>query len=143
MLWKTPEHWKKPEGRILLHVTSLNVAAGERPPVQLNADARLRIRGRIDEPKTVHFGLTTHRPKGGFAGKYIAQENIATEAGSGEWFDVELPVKNFKPDPNMRKFFDSPIGLELIDCWTVTFDGDAGLQIVDVTLISEEQEKPR
>ena len=125
----------------MLHVTALKVAAGDRPPVQLNADARLRIRGRIDEAKTVHFGLTTHRPKGGFAGKYIVEETIETKADAGEWFDVELPVKNFKPDPNERKFFDSPVGLELIDCWTVTFDGDAGLQIVDVTLISEESEK--
>jgi hypothetical protein len=141
MFWKTPKHWKKPDGRIVLHVTALKVAAGDRPPVRLNADARLRIRGRIDEAKTVHFGLTTHRPKGGFAGNYVVEETIETKADAGEWFDVELPVKNFKPAPNERKFFDSPVGLELIDCWTVTFDGDAGLQIVDVTLISEESEK--
>lgn len=140
MLWKT-EHWNKPRGRIVLYVTSLKVAAGVRAPVQLSSDARLRIRGRINESKTVHFGLTTHQPKGGFSGKYITQEKIEKGTGSDEWFDVELPVKNFKPEENDRKFFDSPIGLELIDCWTVTFNGDAGLQIVDVTLISEETKK--
>ena len=83
----------------------------------------------------VVFGFTAHHRKGGFAGKYShAKRHIKASQGQAEYFEVEIPLKEFGRDMGLKHYPDSPIGLELHQCWILTLNKDYGLEVVDVVL---------
>jgi ferric-dicitrate binding protein FerR (iron transport regulator) len=121
---------------ILLHVASLHPAASHFSPVRLTEKARLRIRGRLDRDHAVGFGLTTLYPEGGFAGKYSIYQEVSIDRDLGGVFDLTLPLAAFKPEKGC--FPASPVGHELFDCWILTIEEDAGLEINRVELLKEQ-----
>ena len=121
---------------ILLHVASLHPAASDFSPVRLTEKARLRIRGRLDRDHGVVFGLTTLYPEGGFAGKYSTFQEVTIDRDLGGVFDVTLPLAAFKPEKGC--FPASPVGHELFDCWILTIEEDAGLEISRVELLKNQ-----
>lgn len=133
ILLAKPLLWKEnPERPLLLHAAVLHAAScsGQRPPVRLGEDTRLRIRGLLDRSHLVVFGLTTLQPGGGYAGKYSVGREI--EVGTDGRFELELPLSAFRPE---KTFFpSSPVGHELADWWGLTLHVDAGLAITSVEL---------
>ena len=119
--------------RITLHLVALSVSRGPAPPVVLTAGGKLRIRGRVETPGEVYFGLTAKHVKGGFAGKYVVARQFGLSQKTDERLEIELPLEAFGPQE--EEFADSPIGLELVDWWCFTYNVDAGLSIASVELL--------
>jgi len=119
---------------ITLHLAAISVSRGAAPPVLLTSGGKFRVRGRIDVSGDVYFGLTTKHVKGGFAGKYVAVRKVQRSGTSDQSLDIELHLEEFRPQE--KEFADSPIGLELVDCWCFTYNVDAGLSITSVELLA-------
>ena len=122
-----------PAHPILLHVTSLRPSEKDLPPIRLTEKARIHIRGRLDRDHPVVFGLTTLHAEGGFAGKYSTLQEITTDRDAGGTFQITLPLSKLKPERDC--FPSSPVGHELFDCWILTIEQDAGLEISRVELL--------
>jgi hypothetical protein len=122
---------------LLIYVATANVAGKDSPPLLLNANGRFRVRGSLDSPAEVVFGLTMHHPRGGFAGKYVASQKFEAGRHKDEPFDWILPVRTFKPLEGT--FPASPAGLELVDCWCLTVREDHGLTVRSIDLQWKEE----
>ena len=121
---------------LMLRVCGLSVSSGDLPPVRLNQDGVIRVKGSLKVAADVYFGLTMHYPDGGFAGKYVAHRKFFSPAGTPPLIDVAIPVNEFTRDK--PRFPESPIGLEVVDWWALTINHDAGLVIGDVALTNKE-----
>ncbi len=131
MLWR--DHKNDHRQRVLLYIASLSVSRGEQSPVVPRAGARLRVRGRIESPRDVIFGLTTQHLHGGCAGKYLTRRPVAAFDPQGGEFVFDLEIEEFEPSERGQP--ESSIGLRLHDCWCLTIDEDAGLTIDGVELL--------
>ncbi|MBC8217164.1 MAG: FecR domain-containing protein [Planctomycetes bacterium] len=135
-----PMLWGDPKEPITLHIVSLSVSRNRPTPVLLTSGTRLRIRGRIESPGKVYFGLTTRHVKGGFAGKFLVERNFEDVQEGGKLLDIELNLEDFRPqeeeltEKQPELFPASPVGLELFDWWCCTVNEDAGLIITHVEL---------
>ena len=119
--------------RITLHLAALSVSRGPAPPVVLTSGGTFRIRGQIETPGEIFFGLTTKHAKGGFAGKYVAARKLDVPPETDDALEIDLRLEEFHPQE--EEFADSPIGLELVDLWCCTYNVDAGLSIASVELL--------
>ena len=129
LLWRGDDGKQKP---MLIYVAALDTRTAT--PI-LQAESSIRVRGRLREDALVVFGFTAHHSKGGFAGKYShAKRRIKASQGEAEYFEVEIPLKEFGRDMGLKHYPDSPIGLELHQCWILTLNKDYGLEVVDVVL---------
>ena len=129
-----PLLWKEDRAHpILLHFTSLRPSEDDLPPVRLTEKTRIHVRGRLDRDHPVVFGVTTLHAEGGFAGKYISMDEITIDRDAGGAFEITLPLSDFKPEKDC--FPSSPVGHELSDCWILTIEEDAGLEISRVEVL--------
>lgn len=118
---------------ITFYVAAMAVSHGPSPPAVLTPGGKFRIRGQIESPGEVYFGLTTHHADGGFAGKYVAARKFEGIQETDKQLDLELRLEEFKPQE--KDFPNSPVGLVLVDWWCCTANADAGLSISNVELI--------
>jgi len=129
LLWRGDDGKQKPR---LLYFAALDTRTAT--PI-LQAGSSIRVRGRLGKDALVVFGFTAHHSKGGFAGKYShAKRHMKANRGQAEYFEVEIPLKEFGRDMGFKHYPESPIGLELHQCWILTLDRDYGLEVVDVVL---------
>jgi len=139
-LRNAPMLWGDPDEPIMLYVVSLSVSRNRPTPVLLTSGTRFLIRGRIESPGKVYFGLTTKHVKGGFAGKFLVERNFEDVLKGGKLLDIELHLEDFRPqeeeltEKQPDLFPASPVGLELFDWWCCTVKEDAGLVITQVEL---------
>lgn len=124
-----PLLWKEYGKHMVLDLASMSAAGRDQPTSLLNDGAHIRMVGRVAHDCEVHFGLTTHRVGGGFAGKYIASQRLA---GSEDHFELDLPITSFKRQYSC--FPESLVGHELVDWWALTINQEAGLEIISVEL---------
>ena len=132
LLWK-----ENPDKPVMLHVTLLSVSA-YKAPVVLEKGTKFHVRGQINKTKHVVFGITTNHAKGGFAGKYVAAQEIKVEEGESEakgQFEVSLPLESF--NRQKKCFPSSPVGHEIFDVWVLTIEEDVGLEIFEIELLKE------
>ena len=123
----------------LHYSVNIGVSATNRVPVRLSEDARFLVRGRMTASNRVIFGFTGNYPRGGFAGKYVAWREVDTSGKPDGEFELEIPVESMK---SVRDYFpSSPFGLEVFDCWALTHEERAGLEIISVELIGTESLK--
>jgi hypothetical protein len=129
LLWRGDDGRQKPS---LIYVAVLNTRTAT--PI-LEADSSIKVRGRLSEDALVVFGFTAHHSKGGFAGKYShAKRHVKASQGEGEYFEVDIPLKEFDRDMGFKHYPESPVGLELHQCWILTLNRDYGLEVVNVGL---------
>ncbi|MBT3198416.1 MAG: FecR domain-containing protein [Phycisphaerales bacterium] len=129
LLWRGDDGKQKPS---LIYVATLDTRTAT--PI-LQAGSSIRVRGRLRKDALVVFGFTAHHSKGGFAGKYShAKRHVKASQGQAEYFEVEIPLKEFGRDRGLKHYAESPIGLELHQCWILTLDKDYGLEVIDVVL---------
>ncbi len=126
-----PLLWREYERNMVLYLATFTAIDAEHRVAILKEDAHIRIVGRLEENGKVHFGLTTHRVGGGFAGKYIVARELS---GSEEPFVLNLPITAFQRQ--YPCFPETLVGHELIDCWALTINKDAGLEIVSLELLT-------
>ena len=118
-------------GPLLLFVTAISVSSGDAPPVLLGPETRFRIRGRLPTAGDVVFGITTHFPKGGCAGKYSTSRKMTGTVGGS--FELELRLADLQPEEARSP--RSAAGLTIEDCYCVTVHTDRGLELTEVELL--------
>ena len=118
-----------------IYTAAMGVSHGDNPPVVLQPDARIRVRGRIMSTHEVYFGITVRQANGDFAGKFQTIR-LAEEFPSGEDFEVELRLSDYRLDPSLKKMASrlpsEPFGLVLESVWCHTLYDPACLVIYEV-----------
>jgi len=121
-----------------IYTAGFGVSYGDRPPVILQGDSRLRVRGRIASPHPVYFGVTVQHAGGEFAGRFQTIRPTA-EFSAGQEFEVALELRDFRLDPSLNEMKDKlsnvPFGLIVDSIWCHTLNTQAGLEIIEVELI--------
>jgi ferric-dicitrate binding protein FerR (iron transport regulator) len=118
---------------ITFHLAAISAGRGANRPVAPAAGGSFRIRGRIGTSGNIYFGLTMKHVKGGFAGKYVTVRKVSLADKTDQRLEIELPIEDFRPQE--KEFPASPVGLELVDLWCLTYNQDAELGITSVELL--------
>lgn len=125
---------------VMLYAVALAAWKSTERPVLLHSDSKLRFRGRTERAHTVRFGFSAQKMRGVFAGKFEVDVPPASLRPAGETWEVELPLRNFRPlHPQLAS---SPDGLELTDVYALTIKEDAGLEIHHIELLPGTTAKP-
>ena len=129
-----------PQGQTMtLYSAALQVSGGDNPPVILDSDSRIRVRGRLGSAHGVVFGVTVRHPDGGFAGNFFTFKPASAFEGGGD-FDVLLEIRDFRLDPLLAKTKNqgatAPVGVVAEAFWCNSLADPAGLEIVEVEVIA-------
>ena len=117
---------------VMLYAVAVAAWKSAEKPVQLHADSRLRFRGRTERAQMVRFGFSAQKMRGAFAGKFEIDVQPEALGATGETWEVDIPLKNFRPlYPQLALSVE---GLELTDVYALTIRDDAGLEINHVEL---------
>jgi hypothetical protein len=126
-----------------IHTLSMPVSQGDHPPVVLQPESKIRVRGRIASSHPVWFGMTLRRENGDFAGRF--QITLpAEEFQTGEPFEVVLNLSDYELDPSLTQWADSlpktPYGLIVKGVWCHTLWDPAGLQVSEMALMTPTEQ---
>jgi len=121
-----------------IHTLSMPVSSGDHPPVVLQPETKIRVRGKIASSHRIWFGMTLIRENGDFAGRFQVILP-AEEFKSGEPFEVVLNLINYELDPSLAQWAESlpkaPYGLIVKSVWCHTLWDPAGLQVSEIELM--------
>ncbi len=132
-----------PQGKTI-YTATFGISHGDKPPVILQPDSNLRVRGHIVSTNKVYFGITVRHAGGEFAGRFQIIRP-AVEFPSGEDFEVVLHLRDFRLDPSLiemkNKLPSAPFGLFVESFWCHTLDKQAGLEIAEVELMAPAEDE--
>ncbi len=121
-----------------IHTLSMPVSSGDNPPVVLQPETKIRVRGKIASSHRIWFGMTLIRGNGDFAGRFQVILP-AEEFKRGEPFEVVLNLINYELDPSLAQWAESlpkaPYGLIVKSVWCHTLWDPAGLQVSEIELM--------
>ena len=136
----TVPYFIKESGKTI-YTVGFGVSCGDRKPVVLQTDSKLRIRGRIESSHRVFFGITVRQANGDFAGKFQTIRP-ARKFQDGQDFEFVLEVGDLRLDPLLRhmqsKLPGDPFGLTVESIWCHSLYDSVGLAIFEVELISPD-----
>jgi hypothetical protein len=118
---------------------SMPVSQGDHPPVVLQPETKIRVRGKVASSHRIWFGMTLRRENGDFAGRF---QTIlpAEEFQSGEPFEAVLNLSDYHLDPSLAKWAEhlpkTPYGLIVKGVWCHTLWLPAGLQVSEMALMT-------
>jgi len=132
-----------PEGTTI-YTAAFPISRGEKPPVILQPDSRLRVRGHIASLHNVYCGVTVKHADGDFAGRF--QTILSAEQfHNGQDFEVVLQFRDFRLDPSLIEMKNKlpivPLDLVVESFWCHTMDQQAGLEIAEIELIPSAEEE--
>ncbi|MFV1964878.1 MAG: FecR family protein [Pirellulaceae bacterium] len=121
-----------------IYTTGVSVSYGDKPPVTLHPDSRVRVRGRVAVSHKVYFGVTVRHASGEFAGMFDTNRP-AVEFPNAREFEVVLDLRDYRPvsshDEQKANRASVPFGLVVETFWCHTLDKQAGLEITEVELL--------
>ena len=147
---------------ITLYLAGMTVARADNSPVVIKPDSHFIVRGRLDTPASVYFGVWVSHANGEFAGKFrgdleerqpVAElDSSPQRAAFGEAVVRVEPghphgagklLSDFTLDPCVRDREDelpaSPAGLVLNGVWAFTHTGSpSGLEVTEIELLPPE-----
>ena len=127
------------------------VSRSNGPPVVVRSDSRFVVRGRLDKPAKVHFGIAVSDVNGEFVGKFrgdLYRRQPISEPNENGQFEVVYQIGDFTLDPSVRdrkgELAAKPDDLVLNGVWAFTQKGGpSGLEVSEVELIPPEREENR
>tara|TARA_Y100000588_G_scaffold135185_1_gene148637 strand:- start:4036 stop:5394 length:1359 start_codon:yes stop_codon:yes gene_type:complete len=129
--------------RRTLYTLGMPVSRGDHPPVVLQPETKIRVRGKVASSHAIWFGMTLSRENGDFAGRFQIRLP-AEEFKSGEPFEVVLNLSDYELDPSLAKWAESlpkaPYGLIVKDIWCHTLWDPAGLQVSEIALTTPSEQ---
>ena len=134
---------------VTLYLLGITVSRSDGPPVVVGSDSQFVVRGRLNKPAKVYFGISVSDGNGEFAGKFRldleSKQPISKPDADGN-FEVAYRLSDFTLDPSVsnrkEELAVSPDNLVLNCIWAFTHTGiPSGLEINDVELISPNQEE--
>jgi ferric-dicitrate binding protein FerR (iron transport regulator) len=121
-----------------IYTTGFGVSRGDKPPVTLLPGSSLRVRGWLQDPHPIYFGVTVRHSNGAFAGRFQTIRP-APEFHGGQDFEVVLPLSDFALDPSLHDMRDKlpqdPFQLVVESVWCHSLDKQASLAIAGIELI--------
>jgi hypothetical protein len=115
--------------------------------VVVRSDSQFVVRGRLNKPAKVHFGIAVSNVNGEFAGKFrgdLDGEQPISEPDENGQFEVVYRIGDFTLDPCVRDRKEElavrPDDLVLNGVWAFTHTGGpSGLVVSEVALIQPER----
>ena len=134
---------------LTLYLLGVPVSRNDGPPVVVGSDSQFVVRGRLNKPAKVHFGISVSDVNGEFAGKFrldLKSEQPISKPDADGSFDVVYRLSDFTIDPSVsnrkEELAVNPDDLVLNCLWAFTHTGSpSGLEINDVELISPNNEE--
>ena len=131
---------------ITLYLAGMTVARADNSPVVIKPDSHFIVRGRLDTPASVYFGVWVSHANGEFAGKFrgdLEERQPVAELDSKGRFETVYRLSDFTLDPCVRDREDelpaSPAGLVLNGVWAFTHTGSpSGLEVTEIELLPPE-----
>lgn len=125
-----------------IYTISTRVSQKDSPPVILKPDSRIRVRGKMNTPHAIWFGVTLRRPNGDFAGHF--QIIVPAERFQpGEPFDVTLNPEEYHLDPSLKKWAadlaKNPFDLKVGSVWCHSLWDSVGLQVSKMKILAPEE----
>jgi ferric-dicitrate binding protein FerR (iron transport regulator) len=134
-----------------LYLLGIPVSRSDGPPVVVRSDSRFVVRGRLNKPAKVHFGIAVSYVNGEFAGKFRGdldgQQPISEPDEDGQ-FEVVYRIGDFTLDPcvhdRKEELAPMPDDLVLNGVWAFTHTGaSTGLEVTEVELIPPVRHTPQ
>ena len=131
---------------ITLYLLGIPVSRSDGPPVVVRSDSQFVVRGRLDKPAKVYFGIAVSDVNGEFAGKFrgdLDGEQPISEPDEDGQFEVVYRIGDFTLDPCVRdrkeELAARPDELVLNGVWAFTHTASpSGLEVSEVELIPPE-----
>ena len=125
-----------------IYTISTRVSQKDSPPVILKPGSRIRVRGKMNTPHAIWFGVTLRRPNGDFAGHF--QIIVPAERFQpGEPFDVTLNPEEYHLDPSLKKWAaglaKNPFDLKIGSVWCHSLWDSVGLQVSKMEILAPEE----
>ncbi len=125
-----------------IYTISTRVSQKDSPPVILKPGSRIRVRGKMNTPHAIWFGVTLRRPNGNFAGHF--QIIVPAERFQpGEPFDVTLNPEEYHLDPSLKKWAadlaKNPFDLKVGSVWCHSLWDSVGLQVSKMKILAPEE----
>ena len=126
-----------------IHTLGMPVSQGDHPPVVLQPETKVHVRGKVASSHRIWFGMTLLRENGDFAGRF---QTIlpAEEFQSGEPFEVVLNLTDYHLDPSLAQWAETlpktPYGLIVKGVWCHTLWDPAGLQVSEMALTTPTEQ---
>lgn len=132
---------------VTLYLLGIPVSRSDGPPVVVNSDSRFVVRGRMNKPAKVHFGIAVSYANGEFAGKFrgdLDRQQPISEPDEDGQFEVVYRLGDFTLDPCVRdrkeELAAKPDDLVLNGIWAFTHTGSpSGLEVIEVELLPPER----
>ncbi len=132
---------------ITLYLLGILVSRSNGPPVVVPSDSQFVVRGRLNKPAKVHFGIAVSYVNGEFAGKFrgdLDGQQPISKPDEGGQFEVVYRIGDFTLDPCVRDRKEElavrPDDLVLNGVWAFTHTGGpSGLVVSEVELIPPER----
>ena len=132
-----------------LYLLGIPVPRSDGPPVVVRSESHFVVRGRLDKPARVYFGIAVSDASGEFAGKFrgdLGGQQPISEPDEDGQFEVVYRIRDFRLDPCVRdrkeKLAVTPDDLVLNNAWAFTHSGGpSGLEVTEVELISPNKEE--
>ena len=133
---------KLDEQQRTIYTISTRVSREDSPSVILKPGSRIRVKGKMDTPHAIWFGVTLRRPDGDFAGHF----QIIVPADRfqpGETFDVTLNPEEYHLDPSLKKWAaglaKKPFDLKVGSVWCHSLWDSVGLQVRKMEILAPEK----
>ena len=131
---------------VSLSLLSIPVSGRNGPPVVLTPNAQFIVRGRLQHPAKIYFGIAMSYGNGEFAGMFrgdLLKKQPISEFDEEHGFEVIYQLSDFTVDPCVREkqngLAGKPDGLYLDRLWIFTNTGSSsGLMVHEVELIPEK-----
>jgi ferric-dicitrate binding protein FerR (iron transport regulator) len=125
-----------PTGKTI-YTASIGVSVGDNPPVVLQPDSTIRVRGYLKSSHRLFIGVTVRHANGDFAGRFQTIRP-ADEFQSGQGFEIDLQLGDFRLDPSLNairsRLPEDPYGLIVESIWGHTLFDPTGLAITEMQL---------
>jgi ferric-dicitrate binding protein FerR (iron transport regulator) len=130
-----------------LYLLGIPASRSDGPPVVVRSDSRFVVRGRLNKPAKVHFGIAVSDVNGEFAGKFrgdLESQQPISEPDEDGRFEVVYRIGDFTLDPcvhdRKEELAARPDDLVLNGVWAFTHaGGPSGLEVREVELIPTER----
>ena len=119
----------------VVQIVVIDLTRGQAKPVILAEGSRFRIHGRVRQPTELKLGFSAVDQKSTSGARWM--KSFATQHVE-ESFEIELPIDAFpwKTGGEQLGDDDSPAGRELANVFCMTGSREAGLEIMELSLLA-------
>lgn len=137
-------HTNRSGERIPIFVGSILVSGGNDHPVILQSDTNIVVRGRVNSPFGLAFGVIVRDAKGGFGGSFL-KGIPPTDFQADGTFELAFSASELILDSDLEGLKDellpNPLNALVETFWCASIDNPDGFQIHEVEFIPAQTER--